>query len=58
MRNDRTYLTHIREAIESIEEYLKGVSYEQFASSKMMIDDAMHSIQFVRASRATPARAC
>jgi uncharacterized protein with HEPN domain len=38
MRNDRTYLTHIREAIENIEEYLKGVSYEQFVPSKLMTD--------------------
>ena len=28
MRNDRTYLAHIRDAIETIEEYLQGVTYE------------------------------
>jgi hypothetical protein len=29
-------LSHIREAIQNIQDYLKGVSYEQVESSKMV----------------------
>ena len=47
MRNDRTYLAHIREAIENIEDYLKGASYEQFASSKMMIDAVVRELEII-----------
>jgi len=47
MRNDRTYLTHIREAIESIEEYLEGVSYDQFVSSKMTIDAVVRELEII-----------
>jgi uncharacterized protein with HEPN domain len=47
MRNDRTYLAHIREAIENIEEYLEGVSYEQFASGKMMIDAVIRELEII-----------
>ena len=47
MRNDRTYLTHIREAIESIEEYLEGVSYNQFVSSKMTIDAVVRELEII-----------
>jgi uncharacterized protein with HEPN domain len=44
MRNDRTYLAHIREAIESIEEYFEGVSYDHFASGKMMRDAVVREL--------------
>jgi uncharacterized protein with HEPN domain len=47
MRNNRTYLAHIREAIENIEEYLKGASYEQFESSKMMIDAVVRELEII-----------
>jgi uncharacterized protein with HEPN domain len=47
MRNDRTYLAHIREAIENIEDYLKGASYEQFASSKMMVDAVVRELEII-----------
>ena len=47
MRNDRTYLEHIREAIESIEEYLEGASYDQFASSKMMVDAVVRELEII-----------
>ena len=47
MRNDRTYLTHIRDAIETIEEYLEGVAYEQFVSNKMMIDAVVRELEIV-----------
>ena len=38
MKNDRTYLNHIQEAIESIEDYRQGVWYNDFVSNKMMVD--------------------
>ena len=47
MRNNRTYLTHIREAIESIEVYLEGVSYDQFVSSKMTIDAVVRELEII-----------
>ncbi len=47
MRNDRTYLMHIREAIVCIEEYLQGVSYDQFVSRKMMIDAVVRELEII-----------
>ena len=38
MKNDKTYLNHVLDAIETVEEYLEGVTYEQFTSNKMLID--------------------
>lgn len=47
MKNDRTYLTHIREAIESIEEYLEGVTYERFVSNKMIMDAVVRELEII-----------
>jgi len=47
MRNDRAYLIHIREAIESIEEYLENVTYDKFKSSKMIIDAVVRELEIV-----------
>lgn len=47
MRNDKTYLAHILDAIETIEEYLEGVAYEQFASSKMIIDAVIRELEII-----------
>lgn len=47
MRNDRTYLKHIREAIETIEEYLKDVSYDRFVSNKMIIDAVVRELEII-----------
>ena len=47
MRNDKTYLTHIKDAIETIEEYIKGVGYEQFVSNKMLIDAVVRQLEIV-----------
>ena len=47
MRNDRTYLAHMRDAIETIDEYLKGVTYEQFTSSKMIIDAVVRELEII-----------
>ena len=47
MRSDRAYLTHIRDAIETIEEYLEGVTYQQFVSNKMLIDAVVRELEIV-----------
>lgn len=47
MRNDKTYLAHIRDAIETIEEYLQGVTYEKFVSSKMIIDAVIRELEII-----------
>lgn len=47
MRNDRTYLTHIREAIESIEQYLQDVGYNDFVSNKMMVDAVIRELEII-----------
>jgi len=47
MRNDRTYLSHIREAIESIEDYLESITYDKFMSNKMMIDAVVRELEIV-----------
>jgi uncharacterized protein with HEPN domain len=47
MRNDRTYLAHIRDAIGSIEEYLDDVKYDQFVSNKMMIDAVIRELAII-----------
>ena len=47
MRNDKTYLAHIVDAIETIEGYLEGVAYEQFASSKMIVDAVIRELEII-----------
>ncbi|MBN1975000.1 MAG: DUF86 domain-containing protein [Sedimentisphaerales bacterium] len=47
MKNDKLYLRHINEAIESIEEYLRGVSYNKFVSSKMIIDAVVRELEII-----------
>ena len=47
MRNNRAYLSHIQEAIESIEEYLENVTYHKFTSSKMIIDAVVRELEIV-----------
>ena len=47
MRNDRTYLAHIRDAIETIAEYIQGVDWEQFSTNKMMIDAVVRELEII-----------
>jgi len=47
MKSDKLYLTHINEAIESIEEYLHGISYDRFKSSKMIIDAVVRELEII-----------
>ena len=47
MKNDRTYLTHILDAIETVEEYLEDVTYEQFTFNKMAIDAVVRELEII-----------
>jgi len=44
-KSDRTYLIHIRDAIESIEQYLEGVGFDEFTSNRMMIDALIRELK-------------
>ncbi len=54
MKNDSTYLAHIREAIETIQGYLEGVSYEQFESSKMITDAVVRELEIIGEASSNP----
>ena len=47
MKNDKAYLVHIRDAIDTIYEYLQDVSYEQFASKKMILDAVVRELEII-----------
>jgi uncharacterized protein with HEPN domain len=47
MKSDSTYLAHIREAIETIQDYLEGLSYEQFESNKMAMDAVVRELEII-----------
>lgn len=47
MKNDKTYLGHIRDAIQKIEAYIDNVSYEQFISNDMMIDAVVRELGII-----------
>ena len=47
MRDDKTYLRHILDAIESIEDYIGQTAYEQFASNKMMLDAVIRELEII-----------
>jgi len=44
---DGVYLRHILEAIESIEEYLKGFNYEAFLKDKKTIDAVVRELEII-----------
>lgn len=47
MRDDRAYLRHIFEAIEIIEGYIAGSTFDQFQASKMMIDAVVRELEII-----------
>ncbi|MBN1360466.1 MAG: DUF86 domain-containing protein [Sedimentisphaerales bacterium] len=47
MRDDHAYLAHIRDAIDTIDEYLRGVSYDTFAGNKMMVDAVVRELEII-----------
>ena len=46
-RDDRAYLSHIRDAIATIEDYLRGATYESFLANKMMTDAAVRELEII-----------
>lgn len=47
MRNDHAYLNHLRLALDTIEEYIEGVSFEEFSSNRMMIDAVVRELEII-----------
>jgi len=47
MRDDRVYLSHIRDAIDTIEDYLHGITYEAFTANKMMADAVVRELEII-----------
>ncbi len=46
-RDDRAYLSHIRDAILTIEDYLRGATYENFVANKMMVDAVVRELAII-----------
>ena len=47
MKDDRTYLTHISDAVEIIEAYLQGATYETFVANRMMVDAVVRQLEII-----------
>jgi len=47
MKDDKVYLSHILDAIEKIETYLTGQTYESFATNNMIIDAVVRELEII-----------
>ena len=47
MKHDSVYVGHIADALNKIETYTQGVSYEQFMGNQMMIDAVLREMQII-----------
>jgi uncharacterized protein with HEPN domain len=47
MKNDKTYLRHIIDAIDRIESYIKNVDYNNFASNNMMAAAVVRELEII-----------
>jgi len=47
MKDDKVYLRHILDAVEQIETYITGQTYESFSSNNMMIDAVVRELEIV-----------
>jgi len=47
MKSDKVYLRHILEAVEKIESYLAGISYEDFSKNSMAIDAVVRELEII-----------
>ncbi len=45
--HDRAYLSHIRDAIATIDDYLRGGTYDSFRANKMMIDAVVRELEII-----------
>lgn len=46
-RNPKLYLTDILESIETIEQYIRGVTQERFETEKLLQDGVLHRLQII-----------
>lgn len=47
MKSDSVYLHHILEAIQKIEQYLSGITYETFCEDSMILDAVMKELEII-----------
>ncbi|MCF7974654.1 MAG: DUF86 domain-containing protein [Phycisphaerae bacterium] len=47
MRNDRTYVQHMLEAIQTIESYIAGCTFDAFVGNKMMVDAVVRELEIL-----------
>ncbi|MFZ2975259.1 MAG: DUF86 domain-containing protein [Candidatus Moraniibacteriota bacterium] len=47
MKDDNVYIEHILEAIETIEGYKKGLSFELFLENKMVMDAIVRELEII-----------
>ena len=47
MKDDKTYLLHICEAIEKIERYISTVDFDGFSDNDMMIDAVVRELEII-----------
>ena len=47
MKDDKTYLGHILEAIEKIGRYIEDVGFDEFAENDMMVDAVVRELEIV-----------
>ena len=47
MKNDKTYLEHILNAISKIENYISDSDYEAFKNNNMMVDAVVRELEII-----------
>ena len=47
MKDDKTYLLHLQEAIEKIERYIASVEFDDFSDDDMMIDAVVRELEII-----------
>lgn len=47
MKNNKIYLQHIIEAIDKIQNYLKGLSYKSFLNNEIVIDAVVRQLEII-----------
>ena len=47
MKNDQVYIKHIKEAVNKIEKYLAGVSFETFSTTDLLIDGVVRELTII-----------
>lgn len=47
MKDDLVYIKHIRDAIEKIEDYVKGLDFESFSKDNKTIDAVVREIEII-----------